>query len=156
MLTLMFALVILITIIFFVFGNLILENLLQFDFIQDYAAQMILGLRFLIIGILFYIIVSSIYFFAPAVKKRFSFFSIGSLIATILIIVVSQAFSYYVNNFGNYNKLYGSIGALIGLMVLFYAISYMILLGFQINASIDGALEHELEAEKKKDNNITE
>ena len=81
-------------------------------------------------------------------KKRFKFFSIGSLIATILIIMVSQGFAYYVNNFGSYNKLYGAIGGLVGLMVLFYAMAYIILLGFQINASLYGALLKNLRQKK--------
>ncbi len=149
-LMLMFALAMLLSVIVFIFGHTILESLENFKFIENYVVQLVELFRYLVIGLMFYLIISCIYFFAPAIKKRFSFFSIGSFIATVLIISVSQAFSYYVNNFGNYNKLYGTIGGLVGLMVLFYAMAYIILLGFQINASIYGALEETIQEKKLK------
>jgi membrane protein len=57
--------------------------------------------------------------------------------ATILAVLTFWGFSYYINNFGTYNKLYGSIGTLIVLMIWLYLNSLIILVGFELNASID-------------------
>ena len=95
--------------------------------------------EFVVFAILFQIAISSIYVFAPAVKNRWKFFSIGALFATVSILLVSLVFGYYVNNFGSYNKVYGSIGTLIGFMIWVQAIAYLLIVGFIINAGIDEA-----------------
>ena len=87
----------------------------------------------------FFVAVSLIYFVAPAVSVRWKFFSGGSLIASMLIVLFTLGFSIYVNSFDSYNKLYGSIGAFIAVMLWFYAISIGLLIGFEINASLDMA-----------------
>lgn len=79
------------------------------------------------------------YFMGPKRKSRFHFLSPGSILATSLIIVTSLLFAYYVNNFGNYNKLYGSIGTLIVIMLWIYIVSFILLLGFDLNVSIQSA-----------------
>ena len=56
---------------------------------------------------------------------------------TILAVLTFWGFSFYINNFGNYNKIYGSIGTLIVLMIWLYLNSLIILIGFELNASID-------------------
>ena len=84
-----------------------------------------------------------IYYFAPSIHKRWGFFSPGTLTATALVILVSLAYGYYFNNFSTYNKLYGSIGALIGFMLWLYFIALIIMIGFELNASIEKA--HRLE-----------
>lgn len=91
-----------------------------------------------------YSLISFNYFAGPKNKKGWSFFSAGSMFATILVIVASIAFAYYVNNFGKYNKLYGSIGTLIVIMMWMYINSLIILLGFDLNASIVSAKKHHL------------
>ena len=148
-LTVLLSIVVLVAIIVIIFGDVIINSLKHFDVINESLLTFTsTTLPYLVTVVLIYLVISIIYYFAPAVKNKFSFFSIGSSIASILIIFISQIFSYYVNNFGSYNKLYGSIGALVGLMVLFYAISYMILLGYQLNASIDHAMHKTLEEKK--------
>lgn len=141
MLTLLFVFNIFIAIVVIVFGNQIVYQL--FDFLNMEHAELtellISALRYIVILFMFLMIISLIYYFAPTIKRKLNFFSAGSFIATILIISVAKLFSFYVDNFGNYNKLYGSIGALLGLMFFFYAISLIILVGFQVNASIDKA-----------------
>jgi membrane protein len=94
-------------------------------------------LKYALVFLLFYLGISVIYYIAPAVQQRWNFFSHGSFIATLLIGGFTYAFTFYVNNFNSYNKVYGSIGALIGLMLWFYATSLMLLIGFEINACID-------------------
>ena len=88
---------------------------------------------------LFFIAISFLYYYAPSVKKRWRFISAGSTLATVLTILTSIVFAYFVNNFGQYNKLYGSIGTLIVIMLWIYFNSLILLLGFELNASIDNA-----------------
>ncbi len=79
------------------------------------------------------------YYMGPKRHKGWRLFSAGSIFATILTIGTSILFAYYVNNFGNYNKLYGSIGTLIVIMIWMYINSLILLLGFDLNASISKA-----------------
>lgn len=102
----------------------------------------LLFLKWLVLGGLCYSIISFNYFLGPKRKKGWRFFSAGSMFSTVLIIVATLVFTYYVNNFGNYNKLYGSIGTLIVIMMLIYINSLILLLGFDLNASIHSAKKH--------------
>jgi membrane protein len=98
---------------------------------------------------LFFVAISIIYYWAPAIHKRWRFFSVGSLIAAVLCILVTHFFSYYISNFASYNRLYGSIGTVIALMLWFFLLSFLILLGFEINACIDEAKRETLVKAKK-------
>jgi membrane protein len=90
---------------------------------------------FIIVGLLFYGI-ALIYKFAPSVKKRWKLLSPGSLLATILTLITTLLFSYWVNNFGSYNKIYGSIGTMLIIMIIMYINSLILLIGFELNVSI--------------------
>lgn len=89
----------------------------------------------LIVTLIFYSI-AFIYKFAPAVQKRWKLISPGAILATSLSILASLGFSTFVNNFGRYNALYGSIGTIIMLMALIYINSLVLLIGFELNVSI--------------------
>lgn len=93
--------------------------------------------RWLIIIVLYFVTIALLYRYGPAHAKKWKFFSAGSWMSTILAILTFWGFSFYINNFGNYNKLYGSIGTLIVLMIWLYLNSLIILIGFELNASID-------------------
>lgn len=93
--------------------------------------------RWFILVVVYFVTISLLYRYGPANPKKWKFFSAGSWMATILAILTFWGFSYYINNFGNYNKLYGSIGTLIVLMIWLYLNSLIILVGFELNASID-------------------
>ncbi|MFO7790250.1 MAG: YihY/virulence factor BrkB family protein [Bacteroidales bacterium] len=95
-----------------------------------------LGIRIIIILGLFFFSTSFIYYLAPARKGRFRFFSPGATLATILMVASSYGFSFFVNNFGQYNKLYGSIATIIIVLIWIYIMSFAIILGFELNASI--------------------
>ena len=106
--------------------------------ISDFGINVnqVLILRFFILFIVFLIAISAIYYFAPAVHFRWQFFSIGSMFATLLSLLISYVFSYYVANFGTYNKLYGSIGVMLAMMIWLFLFSVVLLIGYEINASI--------------------
>ena len=78
--------------------------------------------------------VSALYRYAPALKLSWREIVPGAVTATGAWVAVSLAFSYYVNNFGSYDKTYGTIGAAIALLVWMYASGFVILLGGEINA----------------------
>jgi membrane protein len=92
--------------------------------------------RWLLIGFLFFSMLSMIYRFVPATTKKWKFITAGSTFATLLMILVTILFSYFVNNFGNYNKIYGSVGTILILMLSIYFYSFILLVGFELNASI--------------------
>jgi len=92
--------------------------------------------RWILICLLFFSMLSVIYRFVPATTKKWKFITAGSTFATILMILITILFSFFVNNFGNYNKIYGSVGTIIVLMLSVYFYSFILLVGFELNASI--------------------
>jgi membrane protein len=107
-----------------------------FDIRSEWIKWLFDLLRYVIILALFFFTISSIYFYGPAVKERFRFISAGSTFATLLFILTSLLFSYFVNNFGTYNKVYGSIGSIIVIMLWMYFNCMVLILGYEINAGI--------------------
>jgi len=96
----------------------------------------ILNVRWLVIVLLFFLTISFIYRHAPAVHKKWKLVNPGSILATFMMIAFTMGFSYYVVNFGNYNKLYGSISTILIIMLLIYFNSLVLLIGFELNVSI--------------------
>jgi len=108
--------------------------------------------KWIIIAALCFFGISFIYYLGGNRKMKWRFFSAGSTLATLLVLIVSLGFGFYVDNFANYNKIYGSIGTMIVLMLWFYFNSFVLLLGFELNASIQQAgsierIEEKIEAE---------
>jgi membrane protein len=95
--------------------------------------------KWLIILFLVFMCISLIYYFAPARKREYHFISAGSTLATLLVALSSVGFNYYVTNFSSYNAVYGSIGALIILMIWIQLLSMILLIGFELNVSIHHA-----------------
>src|SRR5688572_10293359 len=83
--------------------------------------------------------VAAIYYFAPDVDQSWKWITAGSVFAVLLWILISLGFSYYVNNFGSYDKTYGSIGAIIVLLTWMYVSGFVILVGGEINAELEHA-----------------
>ncbi|HZH54335.1 MAG TPA: YihY/virulence factor BrkB family protein, partial [Sphingobacteriaceae bacterium] len=92
--------------------------------------------RWIILFVIYFFTVSILYKFGPASTNKSKFFSPGATLATILAILTLSAFAFYINQFGAYNKLYGSIGTLIVIMIWLYLNSLILLVGFELNASI--------------------
>ncbi|PSL46453.1 membrane protein [Chitinophaga niastensis] len=105
--------------------------------------------RWILIIMLFYSINSVLYRIGAATTKRWKFITAGATVATIFMIVVTVGFSYFVNNFANYNKIYGSIGTILVFMLWIFLNSFILLIGFELNASIR-ALSDNAQEEKKK------
>jgi len=140
-LTCLLVLILILAIIILIIGKLSFNYAVYkgyFD--ENYNALGIKTLGYLSIFFIFYIGICVIYYFAPAIHKRLKFFNIGSLFASIMCIVVTNIFSYYLENFNSYNRLYGSIGTLIAIMVWIYLIALILILGFEVNISLRSAL----------------
>lgn len=88
-----------------------------------------------IIGLVYYSI-AIIYKYVPAIHERWQLSSPGTILATGLIILTVLVFSTWVNHFNNYNKVYGSIGTILILMLLIYFSSLVLLIGYELNVSI--------------------
>ncbi len=122
------------------------EIALNLIFKKEQASYYLIGIgRWIILFGLFYSLISFTYFLGPSRKTRWKFASAGSMFATVLTVVTSVGFAYYVNNFGQYNKLYGSIGTLLVVLLWIYFNSLVILLGFELNASIHQAKQQKLQ-----------
>ncbi|MDD4148974.1 MAG: YihY/virulence factor BrkB family protein [Bacteroidales bacterium] len=120
-------------------SNYFLEFMGDHQFKEKYSSALffVIGVfKWLLVIGLYFLAISFLYFLAPAKKSRFRFITPGAIFATFLQVISSLGFAYYVNNFAQYNKLYGSIGTIIVLMLLFYIIALALILGFELNASI--------------------
>lgn len=145
-LTVNMTFVLFLAIILLVVGQFILDaimsNMPVFDWINvsNFTVVLLFVLRFVVIFVAFFLAISFIYYFGPAIHYNWRFFSVGSLLATFLCLAVSYGFSFYVTNFGTYNKVYGSIGVLIAIMVWIQLITTVLLVGYEVNASIHDAI----------------
>jgi len=137
--------VLFLSMILLIVGQLVLDKIMTLSWINisDFAVFLLFALRFVVIFVTFFLAIATIYYFGPAIHYNWRFFSIGSFLATILCMFVSYGFSYYVSNFSTYNKVYGSIGVLIALMVWIQLITIVLLVGYEVNASIHDAVRKE-------------
>jgi membrane protein len=83
-----------------------------------------------------------IYYFAPDVEQDFVFLTPGSVLATVLWLIASVAFRFYVVNFGSYNETYGAIGGVMVLLVWLYISGVVVIIGAEMNAEIEHASAH--------------
>ena len=93
--------------------------------------------KYVFFVIMVYLATATLYYFGTKEGKLSNFFSIGALFTTILIILTSYLFGVYIENFAQYNKLYGSIGALLILLFYLWLNSNVLLLGHELNASLN-------------------
>lgn len=145
-LTFIMAMALFLATVLLVVGQLALEYMLehlpQFSWldVDSFTIYLLFACRFLALFVAFFLAVSCVYYFGPAIHYNWRFFSVGSIIATLLCLAVLYGFSFYITNFGTYNKVYGSIGALIALMILIQLITVVLLIGYEINISIHDAI----------------
>lgn len=156
-LTLIMAFVLVLAILLLVGGQIAISYLVDIAFfdLDSYVIYLVKFVRLIVLFIAFAIAISSLFYIGSEVHQKWSFFSYGSITATILTLCVSYVFSFYISSFGTYNKLYGSIGAMLALMFWIMLISIILLVCYEINASVHHAIQltkdkqkhHILEAE---------
>tara|TARA_R110002020_G_scaffold227251_2_gene437879 strand:- start:142 stop:1068 length:927 start_codon:yes stop_codon:yes gene_type:complete len=91
---------------------------------------------FMFFIVLIYAVVATLYYFGTKEGREYRFFSAGSVMTTLLYLLTTYLFGIYINNFSNYNQLYGSIGALLIMMVYIWINSNLLLLGFELNGTL--------------------
>ena len=133
--------IVIIAIILIIFGTstirfLVNQEILKGIFTSNTICSIIQVLKWIIITGMLFFSISFLYYLAPAKRKKFRFISIGSILATLSIFILSSGFNYYISHFSRYNKIYGSIGTLIILLLWIYFNATILLAGFELNASI--------------------
>lgn len=128
-------------------GKPILQNILSTSEQQNANLVIYNYFRWMLSFIFYYLGISIIYRLGPAFKTKLRYFTPGATLATILSIISSALFSLYVTNIFAYNEIYGSIGALILILVWLQLNSFIILLGYELNASI--AINRDLLAQEE-------
>ena len=103
------------------------------EILYQYAIAFV---KWFMLFMLLYLFLAALFYFAPYNKKHFKFFSTGALFSTILLVILLYALNYYFSNFSAYNLVYGSIGALLLIMLWLYWSCMAILIGFDLNVSI--------------------
>lgn len=92
--------------------------------------------KWIILLLLCFATISLLYYLGPSKKERMRFISAGSTLATMLLVITSLAFNYFITHFAQYNKVYGSIGTLIVILLWLYINSLVLLVGYELNVSI--------------------
>lgn len=105
--------------------------------------------RYFLLVVLIFISVSVMYKFGAKEVKHKTFFTPGSILTTLLTLLMFRLFAIYVLKFATYNKLYGSIGTLLVLMLFVWLNAIILLLGFELNASINRLKRNSLEEIKE-------
>ena len=129
------ALMLLVTVVIIVYSEYIIGTLKSEDFISN-DVFWISTFRYLIFVILVYMVIAILYYYGIKEGKTIRFFSIGALVTTLLFMLTTYFFGIYIENFSNYNELYGSIGALLIMMLYIWINSNLLLLGFELNATL--------------------
>ena len=92
--------------------------------------------QYVFFGAFIYIIISMLYYFGTIEGRKIRFFSPGALMTILLFLFTTYGFGVYIENFSNYNQLYGSIGALLIFLLYIWINSNILLLGFELNATL--------------------
>lgn len=145
------------------FIELLLKKGLNFwadhsEFIASHHGKIFGISSFMVIALIMYLGVAMIFYFIPSNRKEFRFFSAGATLSTFMIIIISLGYSYYVTAFAKYNDLYGSLGTIMIQLLWIYLNTMALLIGFELNASIHGAvkakrLDRLEEIEQRQDKN---
>jgi len=135
-LTILLSILFIVSFFLLIIGNLILAYLSERLGLADSFVWIITIVKAVAAFLLLYTGITIIYRYGPSLKKRIKLINPGSILATVLSILTSVGFSYFINNFGRYNELYGSIGALIVIMLWLQFNAFVILIGYELNASI--------------------
>lgn len=129
------ALLLLITVVVTVYLTYFTEDLKSLGVVNNSIVWANIG-RYILFASMIYIAVATLYYFGTKEGRLSRFFSIGAAFSTLLILLTTFLFGVYIENFSAYNELYGSIGALLILMVYIWINSNILLLGFELNASL--------------------
>ncbi len=124
------------SVILLLLGNFMITELAGSAGMDRLEQFLLNAVRWIAIIALFYTGIAIIYRYGAPLRERLRFFTPGAALATLLCLLASVVFSAYVNNFNTYNRLYGSIGTIIVLMLWMQLNALALLIGYELNASI--------------------
>tara|TARA_B110000444_G_C18727504_1_gene541625 strand:+ start:130 stop:795 length:666 start_codon:yes stop_codon:yes gene_type:complete len=135
-LTFLLSIMLIIAIVIIIFGKVAVNYLTDFEIISTFSADLMLYGKWFVMLAMLFTGIAILFHFGPASTIKWKFFTAGSILATLGIIITSIGFNYYINHFAQYNKVYGSIGTLMIILIWMYFNSIILLTGFELNASI--------------------
>lgn len=138
-LTIVLSIIFIIGIVLIIFSSDVLNSLFGYFNLEEVSSVLIDTVRYLLMICLTLLSIAIMYNVGPSKGREWKFISPGAILATILILVTSFGFSYYISNFSQYNKLYGSIGTLLVILLWIYVNALLLIIGFELNASIASA-----------------
>ncbi len=107
------------------------------NFMTEDSLTVWLGvIQYIVLVFMLFTFVCTLYYTGTREGRDTRFFSIGAVVTTVLIVLFSYLYGIYIENFSSYNEIYGSIGALLILMVYIWLNANLLLLGFELNASL--------------------
>lgn len=127
-----------VAVIILAFSGYLFTYLHELGIIGDRGYLPILNFAKWVISVfLVYAIISTLYYVGVGKRwRKWRFFNVGATFATLIFVITSLAFAYFVNNFAQFNKLYGSLGTLMVLLIWLNFNCMIVLLGFELNVSI--------------------
>ena len=128
------GLILVVVVLFATFSSVLFNFLINQS--NSFISFLIFYIKYIFLIIIALISFSSLYYFGTIQGKNLKFISPGSIMTTILLFLSTYLFRLYIDNFSNYNELYGSIGALIIMMLFIWINSISLLLGFELNVVI--------------------
>jgi len=129
------ALLLLLTVGVILYGEYIISNMKDNHYISD-DLFWIQVLQISVFVSMIYIAIASLYYYGTKEGRTSRFFSIGAVVTTLLFLLTTYLFGVYIDNFSTYNELYGSLGALLIMMLYIWINSNLLLLGFELNVSL--------------------
>lgn len=134
------SMLLIIAIVLITLGPVALDFLIKHNMLRvSFGYYLLIAVKWLVSLALLFFAFSFLYYLAPAAESRFRFISAGSTLSTVLTVLASIGFNYYVNSISQYNTLYGSIGTLIIVMIWIFFNAMIVLIGFELNVSIRNA-----------------
>jgi membrane protein len=124
----------------------LLKLLVRNEILREVFSYLRWGLMIMLV----FFAIAYIFKYAPSVKKKWKLKSPGAILATFLSIAASFGFSVFVNSFGKYNALYGSIGTIMMIMALIFLNSLALLIGFELNVSIKSLRLHAIQRKEEE------
>jgi membrane protein len=122
------------------FSRVIVNSLVEMELLQKNLTLYILIIgKWIIVILSIFTAISFLYLLGPSRKMQWKFRTPGSTLASLLVILTSLVFSYIINHFGQFNKFFGTIGTIMVILIWLYLNSLVLLIGFELNASIKNA-----------------
>ncbi len=125
---------------------LVLKDIME----QDWIYYLVNTGKWVVILTVFYFAFSFLYYWGPTKKSQYRFISAGATLATLLTILITVTFSFYIDHFSQYNALYGSIGTLPIIMLMVFLNALAVIIGFELNIGIVAARKVQITEFKEK------